>query len=1064
MKLTAVSISRPLAVSMGILALVILGAIAHSRLAVDLLPDVSSPFVSVTIAYPGASPTDVETLVTKPVEDALAGLPHVSHINSSSVEGASRINVQFADGTNVDLAAIDVERAVNAIRSGLPSDTQAPQISKFDTSQIPVMLITVAGDRPQDQLFNIADQVVKPRLEAVDGVAAVQLFGGLDRQVDVQVDPAKLRAYRVTLAQVTHALGQGNQNQPTGSIEQGTQRYDVRVVGEARTPEQLGEIVINPGAGATVKIKDVAQVTDTFKDQTVLTRANGHAAVAMSIYKQSTSNTVQVADNVKKAAAELQKSGIPAGVQIGTMFDNSITTRQSLNDVNQNLIAAIILCGAVLLLFLHSFRSTIIVLLAIPTSLISTYAVMYALGFTLNMLSLMALALLIGILVDDSIVVLENITRHIELGEQPRAAALIGRTEIGLAAIAITFVDVVVYTPVAYMSGEVGAFFRQFGLTITAATLFSLMVSFTLTPMLASRWLRRHDSPRASLWSRFGHGWDAMIAALARRYGAVVAWAIRRTWRRLLVVVVGIGALAGALALVPLGMIGNEFIPATDEGLFTVNLEMPTGTSLAGTSAVMQRLEQIVQKLPEVDQTVALVGAGGDGGGSQSRFGTIYVQLKPKAQRHRSDAQLAQDVQDQAKGIAGAKVNASTVGFGGTSGTPTIQYRIQGSDTDQLSRIGDQVAAAMATVPGTAHVQNLGAANLPEVRIEADQQRLADLGLTTGDLASTVRTALQGTVATQYQPAGQAQVDVLVQLAPDSRVDPQQLLSLPLASQNGGVVTLGQVATMATVNSPSIIRRADRQRQITVQAQVVDRSFGQVNADVQKRLDQIALPPGYRFVAEGNASDQADAFAALLGALGLSVVLMYMLMVALYESLITPFVIMFSLPMALIGALVALALTGNTLNVFSMIGMIMLMGLVAKNAILLVDFTNTLRRRGVARAEAIRQAGQTRLRPILMTTATMVLGMTPLALKIGQGSELRSSMGVVLIGGLISSLLLTLLLVPVMYTLSEDAIGRLGRFGGWLLRPFRRPSKGEPEPPSVPALDAQPEREPAGVR
>jgi len=1060
LKLTATAITRPLAISMAILALILMGLIAHSRLGVDLLPTVAFPTTSVSIPYPGASPTDVETLVTKPVEDAVAGIPNVLHVSSVSVEGESDVVVQFADGTDADVDAINVERAVSGIRGSLPSEALAPSVSKFDFTQQPILLVTVSGTRPAGQLFDLADQTIKPRLEGLDGVASVGQFGGLQREIDVQVDMSQLRAYHVTISQVVQALQRGNLTQPTGSVDAGTRRFDIRVVGEVQTPAELANLIVTPGTDTPVRVGDVAQVVDTFKTQTVLTRANGNAAVALAVYKQSTANSVSVAGNIR-ATLDSLRTDLPQGVQLGTIFDSSATTKASLNDVNQNLIAAVLITGAVLLFFLHNFRSTLIVLLAIPTSLISTYAVMYALGFTLNLLSLMALALLIGILVDDSIVVLENIHRHLHQGEEPRAAALNGRSEIGLAAIAITLVDVVVYTPVAYMSGQIGAFFRQFGLTITAATIFSLLISFTLTPMLASRWLKSGRDAPVTPWQRFGHRWDGMLLALSTRYGYLVSWAVTRLRRRLLVLGTAIALLVLAVALIPLHVIGSEFVPNSDQGLFTVNLEMPVGTSLDATNQMLSRLEQMAGQQTETAQTLSLAGTGGSGGGGESRFGVIYVQLKPKAQRTRTDAEVAAAIQVQADRIPGIRVRAVVNNFASGSSQP-ISYRIEGPDVNELAKLGDQVANIIAAVPGTANVQNSGTSDLPEVQVQVNQARLADLGLTTSDVVSTVQAALQGVVATEFRPQSKSQVDVRVIGTPGERANPASVLPLAMTAPGGAQVTVGQVAHLVSTTGPSQINRYDRLQQITVGADLTNRSLGDVSADIKARLNKITLPPGYKFVEAGSVSDQNDAFTSLIQALILSVVLMYMLMVALYESFFTPFVIMFSLPMAVVGAFAALAITGDTLNIFSMIGLIMLMGLVAKNAILLVDYTNTLRSRGMARFEAIQLAGQTRLRPILMTTSAMTLAMLPLALKIGQGSEMRASMGVVLVGGLLSSLLLTLLLVPVMYVTTENITQRLGRFGFWLIHPFRRPRlPGEAAARSAEWATPRARREPA---
>ncbi|MCL4545644.1 MAG: efflux RND transporter permease subunit [Chloroflexi bacterium] len=1057
MKLTEMAIRRPLAVTMAVCAAILLGLIAHSRLGVDLLPNVQYPYVSVSIGYPGATPLDVETYITKPVENAVAGLANVDHVISRSVEGGSFVTIQFHDGTNPDLAAVDVERAVDSIRATLPSGAQAPTVQKFDVTAQPVMLVVLSGNRPQDQLYTFADKALKPRLEGIDSVASVTISGGLEREIVVDVDPTKLAAEHVTLGQVVQALQQGNQNVPVGALDTSGRRIDVRVVGEASKSSQLAHIAVAHFGSATVHVGDVATVRDTFKRQTLIAQADGHPAVALAVYKQSTANTVSVADNIRQVLKEIQPE-LPAGVHVGTLFDSSVSTRNALNDVNQNLIAAIIITGIVLLLFLHTFRSTVIVLLAIPTSLISTYAVMFALGFTLNLLSLMALALLIGILIDDSIVVLENIFRHLQAGEAPRQAALNGRTEIGLAAIAITFVDVVVYTPVAYMSGQIGAFFRQFGLTIATATLFSLIVSFTLTPMLASRWLQLR-TPTGSRWERFSEAFDGRLRWLADYYSQIVEWAVLRRRRRLSVIGLSVLLLILSIALVPLHIVGTEFVPNADQGLFTVTVELPVSSSVQQTAVMLNRIDQLVLKLPETDETLAIAGSSDDASaGDQSRYGTIYVQLKPQSQRHRSDRQLAALVQSEAQEIPGIRVRAVAPNFASGSLQP-IQYRIQGSDVSTLAQLGDQIAGIVASVPGTASVKNSGVTNLPQLDITVNQARLSDLQLTTGEIAATVTTALNGTVATEYHPPGASQVDVKVRVSGESLSNPAALGNLLMTVPDGQQVPIADVATITPTVGPSQINRYDRLHVVTVSADLAEGNLGTVSSEIQKKLDLLKLPPGYKFVAAGSISDQNSAFSSLLQALALSVVLMYMLLVALYESFFTPFVIMFSLPVALVGALVALAITRDTLNALSMIGLIMLMGLVAKNAILLVDYTNSLRTRGVERVAAIRTAGQTRLRPILMTTSAMVLAMLPLALKIGPGAELRASMGVVLIGGLISSLLLTLVLVPVMYVTTEDITRRLGRFGRWLMRPRSRRGHragGEDEYPLPPAKTPEP--------
>jgi len=1023
--LTRIAILRPLFIAMVILALVVVGAVSYTKLGVDLYPNVDFPVTSVVTAYPGADPETVEQLVTKPIENAVAGLSGVDYIQSYSSEGLSYVVVVFKDGVDGNTASIDVQRMVGSLRGTFPVDVQDPSIVKADFNALPVMNISLSGSVGAAELYNLADQTISPQLSNVPGVSSVTIVGGLQRQIDVRVDPAKLRAYGLSILQVTNALASENVDIPAGTVTQSPLDYQVRLNAQVQDPQQLQNLVVATTASGPVYVRDVATVVDSFKKQTQLNRTDGVTSVGIQITKQADANSIQTTDGVKQVLTSLNKQ-LPPGTQLKVVTDSSTFTRQSLASVQNALIEAVILTGLVLLLFLHTWRSTTIVLLAIPTSLISTFAVMFALGFTLNMMSLMGLTLTVGILVDDSIVVLENIYRHLELGETPFSAALNGRSEIGLAAIAITLIDVVVYAPVAFMSGIVGQFFQQFGLVIVAATLFSLFVSFTLTPMLASRWLRLTDRASRSPLAVFGRLWEAGYDRLVAVYRVVLAWGLRFRWA---VVLLGVVSFAAGIALVATNQIGTEFIPSADQGQFTITIQMPAGTTLAQTDAATKQLEAKLKQIPEIQDTFTAIGVAGQGTVSQPRYANIQVQLIPLANRNRSALQIAQEIRQLNGSIPGMSLSIQQPSIAGPGGPP-IQVQIEGNDPTYLQKVADQVQAIVQNTLGAVDVQSSTTLGQPEIDIQINRAKVSDLGLTADQIGTAVRTAIGGTTATQFQPTGQKAIDVVVLTDGAQYSDLQAIRDIPLVGASGQQVTLGQVATIVKTSGPTQITRRDRERIITISADTNGRSLGDVSTEIQNRLNAINLQPGTTIKFGGDTQQQSQTFTSLIQALALSILLMYMLMVALYESLLFPFVVMLSLPLAVVGALGGLWLTGNTLNMMSMIGMIMLTGLVGKNAVLLVDYTNTLRKRGIERNAALLQAGPTRLRPILMTTSSMVVSMLPSALRLGEGSELRAPMAVVVIGGLVTSTILTLVFIPAAYTIADDVQNIVRRIFG----------------------------------
>lgn len=1027
MWLTEVSIKRPLFIIMVMLGFITVGAISYTRLGADLYPSINIPYVSVVVVYPGAGPTEVEDRVTKPLEDAVAGTGGVKNLISYSIDGVSAVVLEFNVGVDPDSAVNDVDRRVKAIRASLPDDIEEPTVMKAEFNALPIVTLSLWGDRPSQELYRLANDEIRPRLETVEGVAAVRVVGGREREIQVKVDESRLRGYGLSIQHVTNALAQSNLSVPGGRITEGGAERNVRYSSLYQTAEDLRSVVLVNLPTGTVRLRDVADVEDGLKEQERINRFNGHESVGLMITKQSNANTVKVADAIKATVADLEKT-LGQNVHFSVASDTSVYIRSSLDGIQSNLWEAIVLTGLVLLLFLHTARSTVIVLFSIPTSLISTFIVMWVAGFTLNMMSMLALALSIGILVDDSIVVLENIYRHLGLGKTPWTAALEGRSEIGLAAITITLVDVVVYAPMAFMSGLVGQFFRQFGMTVAVATLFSLFVSFTLTPMLASRWLRSADAAeQKGVLGVIGRRWEAWYSRLLRAYLSALKWSLAHGW---VVIAVAVISFLGAVALVPLGVIGNEFLPTQDQGEFNLMVEMPPGTSLAATNEAVLALEPKIRSLPEVKNCFTSVGISGSGFfvTSESRYARLSIQLVERGSRSRSAQEVAREAERLAAGIPDMKVHAQFPSIGEDPRQPFLIY-ILGEDQETLRKLGREATRIVEGIAGVRDVTNSAGVSSPEIRVEADPERLADLGLTSAQVGLTVRTYLQGTVASHLRPEGQTRVDIRVIASDADRASVDKLESLPVLTNRGAVVSLGSVADIKTVESPIEISRWNRQRSVTVGANVTGRPLGDVVEEFNVQAGSLNLPAGYSIMLSGQTELMDESFTTLITALALSIVLIYMLLVSLYESLLYPFIIMLALPVSLCGVFGALLLRGHTLNISSLIGIIMLMGLVAKNGILLVDYTNTLRKRGIARDEALLEAGPVRLRPILMTTLTMVAAMMPVILVMGEGAEIRAPLATAVAGGLITSMLLTLVVVPVVYTLLDDLQARLG--WGW---------------------------------
>jgi HAE1 family hydrophobic/amphiphilic exporter-1 len=1040
MGLTRLAIRRPLTVLMGILALVLMGGVAYTYLQVDRLPPVSIGVVSVSVTWPNASAANVERLVAEPLENAVSGISGVDTVTSTSSEGSANVLVQLVDGYDPNQADLDIQQAVGPVVRQLPTNASPPVVRKFDPNASPIIDIAFTG-APLDQLYDVASNQIQPALESVPGVGQVNISGGLQREIEIQVDYARLAAYNVTVQQITTALSAANVSVPSGSLPVGTQTINIVPQGLFRTVDDIRSVVIADSQTAgPVTVGDVASVQQSNKQQFNLQRLNGQDAVGLSITANSDANTVQVADAVQ---AELQRQNplLPKGATTTIISDESVFTRSSLDSIQRDLALAVILVAAVILIFLHDWKHTVIVLCAIPTSLISTFLVMFILHFTLNTMSMMALALMIGILVDDSIVVLENIHRHLQMGETPWQAALSGRSEIGMAALAITMADVVVYTPIAFMSGSIGQLFRQYGLTVVAATLFSMLMSFALTPMLASRWLRNEAKGpgRFAHLAAFGAAWDRGFSKLAGFVAASVPVTLRMRWLVLLfagVIFVVVGA------TIPLHLLGLEYAPAEDDNSFEVGMQLPPGTSLDTTNQAAQELEADIQALPEVRYYFTSVSVPGGGGFNRGGASSVNVQVQTveKSQRKRTVFELIDALRGRARNIPGTTFNggvSSPLPGGGGGGAGSINLQVSGPDLETVTQLAQQAQATMQAVPGVADVRNSSLSSVPEVDISIDQQRLAQVGLTNQQVDQALAAVIGGQTVTQFQPTGALQQDITLMAASSLRYSLPTLAEIPIGVESsagtipsssgtpvpagGSIVTLGQVATLTNGSGPVTIQRVNRQDTVSMTATPVGRPLGDVAADIRAAIKSVPLPPGYGITLRGQVQVFNQAIGTLAAALVLSIVLEYMLLAALYESWLFPLVRMLTVPLGMIGAIVALVVTGNTINIFSIIGMIMGEGLVAKTGILLIDYTNTLRERGIGRTEALQEAVRVRLRPILMTSATMIFGMLPLALKLEPGAETRSPMAVVVIGALLSSTLLTLVVVPSLYTMMDDA-------------------------------------------
>jgi len=1008
MKLTDISLKRPVFATVTILALVVLGLFSYLALNVDEYPNVEFPIVAVTVAYPGASPEQVETKITQQVEEAVSVIPGVEHVTSTVGEGVSTTVIQFTLETSPADAAQDVRDKIGRIQGSLPQEAKAPTIARFDPTDTPVVSLALTGPVSQRELTVIGDNTVARRLEAIGGVASVKLQGGVEREIQINMDSDKIAAYGLTISEIAGNLRSENLDSPGGKVTDGQRETSMRTVGNISSPEQFLNLPVGRRDGVQLYVRNIATVDDTTKKADTITKLNDQPAVALDIMKQSGSNTVQVADNIKKEVEQI-KQELPPGVSLTVVRDNSLNIKDSIHDVLFNLVLGAFLAVAIVFLFLGNWRSTIIAAIAIPTSIITSFLAMKILNFTLNTMSLLGLSLAVGLLIDDAIVVIENIVRHLEMGKDRETAASEGTAEIGLAVTATTLTLVAVFLPVGMMTGIVGQFFKQFGITVAVSVLVSLFVAFTLTPLLSAKYLSTAHKNQHGALGRAWTKWNAKFDQWTAGYGKFLDYALNNRRRVLLVAA---GLFVASLALLPL--LGTTFVPDADYGELTVAADVDPGMSPEAVGEIADNLTRIIHAAPEVSMTYSVANINNI---------NIYTKLKPKNLRAVSDNQIIADLRTKLQTIPGIQVNVTKKA--GMSGGKPVSLVIQGNSLSQLAEIGEQVAQIVADIPGAVDVSSSYMAGNPDVQIRVNRDKASDLGVSTASVADTLQTMFNGTVVTQYKD-GEDTYDVRLELTPGDRRDVTDInnIYLPGASRDANgqpvLIPLSQVADVIYATTPTQIKRYDRQEQVTISANLRDITLGDFNKILDSRLAELKLPEGYKIVATGQTQQMNDAFKGIFLALAAAVLFIFFVLAAQFESYIDPLAIMLALPLAIIGAILGLLVARSMLSMMSLIGIIMLMGLVTKNAILLIDFAKQRRAQGVERNKALVEGAVIRMRPIMMTTGAMICGMLPLALGIGPGAETRAPMAHAIIGGLITSTLLTLVVVPVVYTLLDD--------------------------------------------
>lgn len=1017
MKIAQAAVNRPVLTSMVSLIVIILGAVALSRLPIDLMPDVTSPTISISTSYSKASPLTMEELVTRPIEEAVAAVPGVQEISSRSTEGNSNVQVSFSWGTDLEAASNDIRDRIDRIISRLPSEAGRPSLRKFDMAATPVIMMGVTSQLEALELRRILEEQVSYRLERVNGVASVNIWGGRTREIHINLDPARMNALKVPLDQVISRIRSANVNQPAGNVYRGNHQITVRVPGLYENLDELRNTVIMRRGGSIIALRDIAEVIDTASKETRIVRINGEAGIQISVNKQSGTNTVKVVQGILEEVEQINRS-IPQ-IKVVPLMDSSVFIKQSINNVSMSALLGGILAVLILLFFLRNLTSTLVISTAIPISIMATFGLLYFNGFTLNLMTIGALALGVGQLLDNSIVVMENIFRHREMGKSSQLAAVDGSMEVGSPILASTLTSIVVFLPLLFMRGMSGIMFQQLAFVVVFALICSLITAITLVPMLSGKIIKVTQEPplNAKGFSiRIYHGVGSILRKVENWYQMLLCKALNHRAQTLVIVLV---MLAGAAFLA--SVIDSELMPISDEGEIRISIDMEAGTQLELVDAKMLMAEERIKGIPEITNIVATAGGGGWG---SSNTGSLRISLHSKSERERSDEEIAADMRDKLANIPGARVRVRTVSnnrmtrvMGGGGGR--IEIQVRGHEMDETYRLASIIVENVESVEGITDVDLSRTAGAPEDLVQIDRQKAAELGLSVQQISSTLETVLSGTKAGDYMDHGK-EYPLMVQVRDAERLPMNEILDFSISNTDGNPIVLRNVVDISQGEGSTVIERVNQERMIDVSANLSGRSLSAVIGDIQERLEEIPLPTGFSVEIVGDYKEQQESFRELTIGIILALVLIYMVMASQFESIRDPFIVMFSVPFALIGVSGILYLTGTTFNIQTYIGIIMLAGIVVNNAILLVNTTNQLRDvEGMKLRPAIEEAGRRRLRPILMTALSTVLGLLPMAIGLGEGSETQAPLARAVVGGLLSSTFITLVLIPVLYSLFE---------------------------------------------
>ncbi|MGE9310075.1 efflux RND transporter permease subunit [Niabella sp. CJ426] len=1028
MKIAELSIKRPSLVIVLFTILTLGGILSYTTLNYELLPKFSPSVVSVTTIYPGASPSEVENTVSRKIEDAVSSMENIKKIDVKSYESLSTVIITLNSGTDVDYALNDAQRKVNAILKDLPDDVDPPSLNKFSLDDLPVVTLSATAKLDEASFFDLMDKRIGPVISRVPGVAQVNLIGGQEREIQVSFDAAQLEANGLSVLHVQQAVLAANLDFPTGSVQTREQDILIRLAGKFKTIDELRNLVVKTSAtGGQVRLADVADVQDAQKDVEKLARVNNESSIALQVLKQSDANGVSVSEGVQAIVNRLQSEYASSGLQLTIANDASVYTLESADAVIHDLILAIILVAVVMLFFLHSIRNALIVMVAIPASLIATFIGMSLLGYSLNLMSLLGLSLVVGILVDDAIVVLENIYRHMEMGKNKVRAAFDATKEIGFTVTAITLVIVVVFIPIAISTGLVSDILREFCVTVALATVLSLLSSFTIVPLLSSRFGKLEHITGKSWFGKIILSFERGLNKFTDAITGILKWSLKYKKTTLLAVFV---LLIASFSMIGAGFVGTDFFPKSDRGEFLVQIEMPKDVSIEQTNQMTQRAEAFLKTKPEVTNLITTVGQSSDGmGASQATAYKSEISVRLVEKKDRADdanVYAAKTKRELEKILVGAKVKTVPVSILGSAENAPLGLVVTGPNLDSVMRFANDAKDKLGGIKGATEIKLSVETGNPEINVQVDRDKMAALGLSLQTVGATMQTAFSGNTDGKYR-AGEYEYDINMRYGAFNRKSITGVNNLLFVNDRGEQIRLSQFATVRESSGPSMLERRDKSTSVTVQAQSVGRPTGTIAAEWGTAIEGIQKPTGVNYIWGGDMENQSEGFGTLGIALLIAIVLVYLIMVALYDSFVYPFVVLFSIPLSIIGALLALALTNNSLNIFTILGLIMLIGLVAKNAIILVDFTNQRKAEGETTYNALIQANHARLRPILMTTIAMVIGMLPIALASGAGAEWKNGLAWVIIGGLLSSLFLTLIVVPVMYAIFDKLIARFNK-------------------------------------